>query len=147
METTSNLSAFVKYYREQAGLTQEQLANKAGVGIRFVRDVEQGKETLRLDKINQLLSLFGYEMRAEKRSVDPYEIWMNYFNKGVLIVLKNKETRYGVIIKEVKDMDQKIVAWEFISNKDMIEYQQTNNSKLKNIIKNADIASIELQKK
>ena len=40
-------------------MTQEELALKAGVGLRFIRELEQGKETLRLDKVNQVLSLFG----------------------------------------------------------------------------------------
>lgn len=57
-----SLSEFVKEKRNAARLTQSELAEKAGVGLRFVRDLEQGKETLRVDKINQVLKLFGYEM-------------------------------------------------------------------------------------
>jgi y4mF family transcriptional regulator len=57
-----NLSQFVKEKRGLSKLTQTDLAGKAGVGLRFVRELEQGKTTLRLDKVNQLLSLFGYEM-------------------------------------------------------------------------------------
>lgn len=56
------LSAFVKQKRSSTGLTQPELAEKAGVGLRFVREMEQDKETLRLDKVNQVLKLFGYEM-------------------------------------------------------------------------------------
>jgi y4mF family transcriptional regulator len=56
------LSEFVKEKRGLSKLTQPELAEKAGVGLRFVREMEQGKETLRLDKVNQLLQLFGYEM-------------------------------------------------------------------------------------
>lgn len=56
------LSAFVKQKRSTTGLTQPELAEKAGVGLRFLRELEQGKETLRLDKVNQVLNLFGYEM-------------------------------------------------------------------------------------
>ena len=55
-------SSFVKQARNKSGLTQPELAEKAGVGLRFVRELEQGKETLRLDKVNQVLKLFGYEM-------------------------------------------------------------------------------------
>lgn len=55
------LAAFVKEKRNQVKLTQPELAAKAGVGLRFVRELEQGKETLRLDKVNQVLQLFGYE--------------------------------------------------------------------------------------
>jgi y4mF family transcriptional regulator len=57
-----NLSQFIKERRDKAGLTQEALADKAGVGLRFVRDLEQGKKTLRLDKANQILALFGHEL-------------------------------------------------------------------------------------
>jgi y4mF family transcriptional regulator len=58
------LSEFVKDKRRLTGLTQPVLAEKAGVGLRFVRELEQGKETLRLDKVNQVLKLFGYEVGA-----------------------------------------------------------------------------------
>ena len=54
-----NLSAFVKEMRKNFKLTQTDLADKSGVGLRFVRELEQGKPTLRLDKINQVLALFG----------------------------------------------------------------------------------------
>ena len=56
------LSQFVKQRRKSLGLTQEDLSFKAGVGLRFVRELEQGKESLRLDKVNQVLALFGHEM-------------------------------------------------------------------------------------
>ena len=46
--------------------TQNDLAEKAGVGLRFIRDLEQGKQTLRLDKVDQVLSLFGYRMGPVK---------------------------------------------------------------------------------
>ncbi|MCH8549823.1 MAG: helix-turn-helix transcriptional regulator [Balneolaceae bacterium] len=62
MSTTNELIDFVKNRREQLGLTQKELADRAGVGLRFVRDLEQGKETLRLDKVNQILVLFGHKM-------------------------------------------------------------------------------------
>jgi y4mF family transcriptional regulator len=55
---------FVKDKRNAAKLTQPELAEKAGVGLRFIRDLEQGKETLRLDKVNQVLQLFGYQVGA-----------------------------------------------------------------------------------
>lgn len=57
-----SLEKFVKEKRNAVRLTQPELAAKAGVGLRFVRDLEQGKETLRLDKVNQVLKLFGYTM-------------------------------------------------------------------------------------
>ncbi|GAP68769.1 transcriptional regulator, y4mF family [Bacteroidales bacterium 6E] len=58
------LSDFVKEKRNAARLTQPEIAEKAGVGLRFIRDLEQGKETMRLDKVNQVLQLFGYQVGA-----------------------------------------------------------------------------------
>ena len=63
----NNLSTTVKMLRKQYNLTQEDLSLKSGVGLRFVRDLEQGKETLRLDKVNQLLDFFNYEMVATSK--------------------------------------------------------------------------------
>ncbi|HRN16619.1 MAG TPA: helix-turn-helix transcriptional regulator [Xylanibacter oryzae] len=60
----NNLSPIVKSLRKQYNITQEELSLKSGVGLRFVRDLEQGKESLRLDKVNQLLDFFNYEVTA-----------------------------------------------------------------------------------
>ncbi len=57
-----NLIQFVKQRRKQLGLTQQDLAERAGVGLRFIRDLEQGKETLRMDKVNEVLALFDHEL-------------------------------------------------------------------------------------
>jgi y4mF family transcriptional regulator len=68
-ESLSPLSALVKLERKRTGITQEKLALMAGVGLRFIRDLEQGKATLRLDKVDQVLRLFGYRtgpVRMEK---------------------------------------------------------------------------------
>ena len=64
----NNLSTTVKILRKQYNLTQEELSLKSGVGLRFVRDLEQGEETLRLDKVNQLLDFFNYEMVATPKT-------------------------------------------------------------------------------
>lgn len=58
-ENLTDLSRHLKLKRKQNALTQPELALKAGVGIRFVRDLEQGKTTLRMDKVNDVLKLFG----------------------------------------------------------------------------------------
>jgi y4mF family transcriptional regulator len=55
------LSQFVKDMRKRYKLTQVDLSQKSGVGLRFVRELEQGKTTLRMDKVNQVLELFGAE--------------------------------------------------------------------------------------
>ena len=64
------LSSTVKELRKKNKLTQEDLAMKSGLGLRFVRDLEQGKPTLRLDKVNQLLELFVYEMQPTRYNND-----------------------------------------------------------------------------
>jgi y4mF family transcriptional regulator len=56
----------VKQLRRGAGLTQAKMARRAGVGLRFVRDLEQGKPSVRVDKVNQVLALFGYHVEAVK---------------------------------------------------------------------------------
>ncbi|CAN5509667.1 helix-turn-helix domain-containing protein [soil metagenome] len=56
------LRQFVKQRRKQVGLTQQDLAYKAGVGLRFIRELEQGKLTIRLDKVNQVLRLFNHQV-------------------------------------------------------------------------------------
>jgi y4mF family transcriptional regulator len=56
------LKDFIKEKRRLANLTQPDMSKKAGVGLRFVREMEQGKETLRMDKVNQVLKLFGFEL-------------------------------------------------------------------------------------
>ena len=68
MAEQSKLSEYVKAMRKEYGLTQEDLSAKSGVGLRFVRDLEQGKRTLRMDKVNCVLNLFGAELgvRSEK---------------------------------------------------------------------------------
>ena len=67
------LSKFVKQKRTSAKLTQLELAEKAGVGLRFLRELEQGKETLRLDKVNQVLKLFGCKVGAVQLIVEEDE--------------------------------------------------------------------------
>ncbi|MFQ9912810.1 MULTISPECIES: helix-turn-helix domain-containing protein [Bacteroides] len=52
----------VKAIRKQYNLTQIELSKKSGVGLRFVRELEQGKQTLRVDKVNQILNQFGSEV-------------------------------------------------------------------------------------
>ena len=53
------IAKYVKTERKKAGLTQEEFAIRSGLGLRFVRELEQGKETVRMDKVNQALAMFG----------------------------------------------------------------------------------------
>ena len=56
----------VKMLRLQARLTQEEAAKRTGVGLRFIRELERGKPTVRVNKVNQVLALFGYHLEAVK---------------------------------------------------------------------------------
>jgi len=142
----SKLSAFIKYQRKKLGLTQENLAAKAGVGIRFIREMEQGKETLQLDKVDQVLNLFGFQLTPGKQQTDAYDIFWNYFNKAVKITLTNKIVKYGILIKEMIDKkENKIVAWQFLPNNNAIKYQQKSDNNLTETISHNDIQKIEEQ--
>lgn len=62
----TKLSKYVKEQRKLYHLTQVDLSERSGVGLRFVRDLEQGKPTLRMDKVNQVLNMFGAELGPVK---------------------------------------------------------------------------------
>ena len=57
----NKIAEFIKINRKAAGLTQEEFDMRSGLGIRFVRELEQGKETVRMDKVNVALSMFDME--------------------------------------------------------------------------------------
>ena len=58
----NRIAQFVKEHRRAAGLTQEEFAMRSGLGLRFVRELDQGKETVRMDKVNIALAMFDYEV-------------------------------------------------------------------------------------
>ncbi|MBR1757964.1 MAG: helix-turn-helix transcriptional regulator [Lachnospiraceae bacterium] len=57
----NQIAEYIKTKRRAAGLTQEEFAIRSGLGLRFVRELEQGKETVRMDKVNIALAMFGME--------------------------------------------------------------------------------------
>ena len=61
------ISSTLKSLRKEYGLTQVDLAMKSGVGLNFVRELEQGKATVRMDKVAQVFDLFGYELIPQKK--------------------------------------------------------------------------------
>ncbi len=61
------ISLTLKSLRKKYGLTQVDLAMKSGVGLNFVRELEQGKATVRMDKVAQVFDLFGYELVPQKK--------------------------------------------------------------------------------
>lgn len=142
----NNLSSFVRFQRKKLGITQEELATKAGVGIRFIRDLEQGKASLQLDKVEQVLHLFGFQLIPSKQRLDPYDIFWNYLNKGVKITLINRVIKYGIIMEEIiEKKENKIVAWKFVPNNNAIQYQRKPDDKLTEIITHSDMFFIENQ--
>lgn len=69
----NRIAKFIKSNRRAAGLTQEEFAVRSGLGLRFVRELEQGKESVRMDKVNVALAMFGMEAvpgRLEKKAED-----------------------------------------------------------------------------
>jgi y4mF family transcriptional regulator len=60
----TTLSSIIKQKRKSLKLTQEDLSIKSGLGLRLIREIEQGKVSMRMDKVNQLLALFGMELTA-----------------------------------------------------------------------------------
>ena len=66
--TQNILSSTLKTLRKEHGLTQVDLAMKSGVGLNFVRELEQGKVTVRMDKVAQVFDLFDYELVPTKRN-------------------------------------------------------------------------------
>lgn len=56
------LNKFVRLKRKSLKMTQKVMSEKSGVGIRFIRELERGKQTLKMDKVNQVLDLFGFEL-------------------------------------------------------------------------------------
>lgn len=141
----NNISDFIKYSRKRTNITQEELAEKAGVGLRFIRDLEQGKESLRLDKVNQVLALFGHKMLPAAETIwDPYEILRKYSNIRVHIFLKNRKELYGIILGPIMT-DGQIMDWLFISNKNAKRYKETKDKDLLETIKHIEIQHIEKQ--
>jgi y4mF family transcriptional regulator len=138
-----HIASFVKYQRNKLKMTQEELAEKAGVGLRFIRELEQGKETLRMDKVNQVLQLFGHTLSAKpQRILDPYKILLHHFNKNVQVHLRNKKVLSGFLVDVIHEGTE-VKAWKFVSNNNAQEYQKTKNGGLEQILNHTDIESVE----
>ena len=66
----NKIAVFIRQQRKAAGLTQEEFALRSGLGLRFVRELEQGKETVRMDKVNLALAMFGMEAVPGRKCED-----------------------------------------------------------------------------
>ncbi len=138
-----NIANFVRYCRSRLKMTQVDLSEKAGVGLRLIRELEQGKQTLRVDKVNQVLQLFGYTLGpAAIRKTDAYEILLQYLNKPVQVYLKNKTELNGSIIESITE-GMEVKAWKFVSGSNYLKYQKSKDPELLQVINHSDIANIE----
>ena len=81
----NKIGNYIKEERKKAGLTQEEFAMRSGLGLRFVRELEQGKETVRMDKVNQALAMFGKE--AVPGEKEEYQVESEY-RKGYVYIQK-----------------------------------------------------------
>ena len=69
----NKIAEFIKLKRKEYGLTQEEFAIRSGLGLRFVRELEQGKATVRMDKVNQALAMFGMEAVPGEKEREPLD--------------------------------------------------------------------------
>ena len=70
----SNIAAQIKDLRKKSNLTQIEFAKRVGVGLRFLRELEQGKATVRMDKLMQVLDFLGYHLELKKNNVMPFTV-------------------------------------------------------------------------
>lgn len=70
-----NIAAGIKELRKKNGLTQIEFAKRAGVGLRFIRELEQGKETVRMDKLVQVLDFLGYHLELKKNTPADFQLF------------------------------------------------------------------------
>jgi len=66
----NKIAEYIKEKRKESGLTQEEFAMRSGLGLRFVRELEQGKETVRMDKVNIALAMFDMEAVPGRKEVE-----------------------------------------------------------------------------
>jgi y4mF family transcriptional regulator len=143
MDQGNHISHFVKFIRNKYKLTQEELAEKAGVGLRFIRDLEQGKESLRMDKVNQVLALFGYRaIPGTSRKKDQWEIIMSHMNRNVQVYMKDNTVLVGFLL-DYKMEDQEVKSWKFVSNNNALKYRDTKDESLVQEISNDNIVNVE----
>lgn len=143
----TNIAAFVKYHREKQKLTQDQLSKMTGLGIHFIRDLEQGRSKLRLDKVNVLLSFFGFHLGPlpSFNGNDPWQIWNTFINKAVTIIKTDKQKINGFLIREIKDEKSNIIAWKVLPNPSALEWKASNDDTLLIEVKQNEIAEINFQ--
>jgi y4mF family transcriptional regulator len=63
---SESINIQIKKLRKKLGLTQIEFAKRAEIGLRFLRELEQGKKTVRLDKLNQVLDFLGMHLELKR---------------------------------------------------------------------------------
>ncbi len=145
METPTNIAAFVKFNREKLKLTQEKLAEISGVGIHFIRNLEQNRAGLRFDKVNQVLAVFGFHLAPSANAHDPWQIWKDFLGQPVRILKYDGKEVIGFLMEPVRDEKSNIVAWQVLPNPLALEWKETKNNSLYVEVKQADIKEIHPQ--
>jgi y4mF family transcriptional regulator len=141
--TESLISNFVKFRRASLGLTQKALAKKAGVGIRFIKELEHGKESMRMDKVNHVLRFFGHRISPVSEKIyDPYSILLQGLCKKVKISLIRNRIIYVTLIGCIIKKDQ-ILKWRAVSEENIKEYKKTKHPRLMEYIEHIDIENCE----
>lgn len=64
----NNIVTFVRNSRKEMGFTQQDLAIRSGLSLHFIQNLEQGKESLQMDKVNELLNFFNAELYVKVRT-------------------------------------------------------------------------------
>jgi y4mF family transcriptional regulator len=135
----SHISNFVKYKRGSFKLKQEELAEKAGVGLRFLRELEQGKESLRMDKVNQVLHFFGHRISPLPEKInDPYAILLNGLQKKVKINSRRDIPLCGTLVG-VRIKNDQILSWMIVTDDMLKEYRRTKHLSVIKFVGHADI--------
>ncbi len=94
----SRIANFIKERRKQLELTQPELAERAGVGLRFIRELEQGKQTVRLDKVSQVLHFFGCQLGVvEMENTWEKQTYFTKMNSRVYSMKPKKGSRFNTM--------------------------------------------------
>jgi y4mF family transcriptional regulator len=133
------ISSFLKYNRSKLGLKQEELAKRAGVGIRFLRELEQGKESLKMDKVNQVLRFFGYCLSpVAEKTPSPYSIQLNGTQKKIKLYLGKNKWISGTLVG-FQTKNGQVLRWKIVADEFLKEYKRTNHPSLVQFAEHVDI--------
>jgi len=128
-----HISSFLKYKRSILGLKQEELAKKAGVGIRFLRELEQGKESLKMDKVNSVLRFFGYcTSPVPEKTLSPYSILLKGMQKKIKIYLGKNRLISGTLIG-FQSKNGQVLRWKIVADEHLKRIRKNKSSQPRSI--------------